>query len=51
MLATPTNETGVAAVGRAQALAGPLDAYTRGCAMLATYAIVAMSGLSGSASP
>ena len=35
MLATPTNETGVAAVGRAQALAGPLDAYTRGCALLA----------------
>ncbi|EJO29530.1 TRAP transporter small permease [Achromobacter marplatensis] len=35
MLATPTNETDVGAGGRAQALAAPLDAYTRGCAALA----------------
>jgi len=35
MLATPTNETDVVAGGRAQALAAPLDAYTRGCAALA----------------
>ncbi|WP_183013754.1 TRAP transporter small permease [Achromobacter sp. UMC46] len=35
MLATPTNETEIGAGGRAQALAAPLDAYTRGCAALA----------------
>ncbi|WMD20116.1 TRAP transporter small permease [Achromobacter seleniivolatilans] len=35
MLATPTNDPDVTAGGRAQALAAPLDAYTRGCAWLA----------------
>ncbi|MFD4837258.1 TRAP transporter small permease [Achromobacter sp. NPDC058515] len=35
MLATPTTEPEVTAGGRAQALAGPLDAYARACARLA----------------
>jgi len=35
MLATPSNDTHLTGGGRAQALAGPLDAYTRGCALLA----------------
>jgi len=35
MLATPTNEPDLTQGGRAQALAAPLDAYTRACAWIA----------------